>query len=83
MTVGGVPIADLPPHELRRHVVLVTQEHHVFRESLRENLMVAAPDDVLRRALKTVGADWADDLDADLGENRWTAARRSSSRWRG
>ncbi|MET8149188.1 ABC transporter ATP-binding protein [Actinoplanes sp. NPDC049668] len=69
VTVGGVPIADLPPHELRRQVVLVTQEHHVFRESLRENLMVAAPDDVLRRALKTVGADWADDLDADLGEN--------------
>ncbi|AGZ39039.1 ABC transporter ATP-binding protein [Actinoplanes friuliensis] len=69
VTVGGVPIADLPPDELRRQVVLVTQEHHVFRESLRENLMVVAPDDVLKRALKTVGADWADDLDADLGEN--------------
>jgi len=69
VTVGGVPIADLPPDELRRQVVLVTQEHHVFRESLRENLMVAAPDDVLRRALKTVGADWADDLDRDLGEH--------------
>ncbi|MDT5043314.1 MAG: hypothetical protein QOE51_4299 [Actinoplanes sp.] len=69
VTVGGVPIADLPPDELRRQVVLVTQEHHVFRASLRENLMVAAPDDVLRRALKTVGADWADDLDADLGEH--------------
>jgi ABC-type multidrug transport system fused ATPase/permease subunit len=69
VTVGGVPVADLPPDELRRQVVLVTQEHHVFRESLRENLMVAAPDDVLWRALKTVGADWADDLDADLGEN--------------
>jgi ATP-binding cassette, subfamily C, bacterial len=69
VTVGGVPIADLPPDELRRQVVLVTQEHHVFRESLRDNLMVAAPDDVLRRALKAVGADWADDLDTDLGEN--------------
>jgi ATP-binding cassette, subfamily C, bacterial len=69
VTVGGVPIAGLPPDELRRQVVLVTQEHHVFRESLRENLMVAAPDEVLRRALKTVGADWADDLDADLGEH--------------
>ena len=69
VTVGGVPIADLPPDELRRQVVLVTQEHHVFRESLRENLMVAAPDDVLRRALKSVGADWADDLDRDLGED--------------
>jgi len=51
-----------------RQVVLVTQEHHVFRESLRDNLMAAAPDDVLRRALRTVGADWADDLDRDLGE---------------
>ncbi|WP_305785527.1 ABC transporter ATP-binding protein [Symbioplanes lichenis] len=67
VTVGGVPVADLPPDELRRQVVLVTQDHHVFRSTLRDNLMVAAPDDVLRRALKTVGADWADDLDADLG----------------
>jgi ABC-type multidrug transport system fused ATPase/permease subunit len=68
VTVGGVPIVDLPPDELRRQVVLVTQEHHVFRESLRDNLIVAAPDDVLRGALKTVGADWADDLDRDLGQ---------------
>jgi ABC-type multidrug transport system fused ATPase/permease subunit len=68
VTVGGVPIADLTPDELRRHVVLVTQEHHVFRESLRDNLMAAAPDDELRRALRTVGADWAGDLDRDLGE---------------
>ncbi len=69
VTVGGVPVADLPPDELRRQVVLVTQEHHVFRETLRENLMIAAPDDALRRALKTVGAGWADDLDTDLGEH--------------
>jgi ABC-type multidrug transport system fused ATPase/permease subunit len=68
VTVGGVPIADLPPDELRQQVVLVTQEHHVFRESLRDNLIVAAPDDVLRGALKTVGADWADDLDRDLAQ---------------
>jgi ABC-type multidrug transport system fused ATPase/permease subunit len=47
--------------------VLVTQEHHVFRETLRENLMIQAPDAVLREALDTVGADWAGDLDADLG----------------
>jgi len=67
LTVGGVPVADLPPDVLRRQVVLVTQEHHVFRESLRDNLMITAPDDELRRALKMVGADWADDLDRDLG----------------
>ncbi|MGK5678388.1 ABC transporter ATP-binding protein [Actinoplanes sp. URMC 104] len=69
LTVGGVPVADLPADVLRRQVVLVTQEHHVFRESLRDNLMIPAPDDELRRALKTVGADWADDLDRDLGES--------------
>ena len=67
--MGGAPIADLPPDELRRQVVLVTQEHHVFRESLRDNLMVGAPDEALHRALRTVGADWATDLDADLGEH--------------
>ena len=69
VTVGGVPIADLPPDELRRHVVLVTQEHHVFRDTLRANLMADAPDDQLRSALHTVGADWATDLDRDLAEN--------------
>ncbi|MEV6345425.1 ABC transporter ATP-binding protein [Actinoplanes sp. NPDC051851] len=68
VTAGGVPVADLPPDLLRRQVVLVTQEHHVFRETLRENLMIPAPDETLRRALATVGADWATDLDRDLGE---------------
>jgi ABC-type multidrug transport system fused ATPase/permease subunit len=52
---------------LRQQVVLVTQEHHVFRETLRENLMIEAPDAELRKALDTVGADWAGDLDTDLG----------------
>jgi ABC-type multidrug transport system fused ATPase/permease subunit len=75
VTVGGVAVADLPPDLLRRQVVLVTQEHHVFRESLRDNLMVAAPDDRLREALRTVGADWASDLDADLGESPPTGAQ--------
>ncbi len=75
VTVGGVAVADLPPDLLRRQVVLVTQEHHVFRESLRDNLMVAAPDDRLREALRTVGADWAPDLDTDLGENLPTGAQ--------
>jgi ABC-type multidrug transport system fused ATPase/permease subunit len=75
VTVGGVAVADLPPDLLRRQVVLVTQEHHVFRETLRDNLMVVAPDDRLHEALRTVGADWATDLDADLGENPPTGAQ--------
>ncbi|MDT5041723.1 MAG: hypothetical protein QOE51_2708 [Actinoplanes sp.] len=82
VTVGGVPIADLPADTLRRQVVLVTQEHHVFRDSLRDNLTLAAPDATdadLRQALAAVGADWldelADGLDTDLGRHRLDGAR--------
>lgn len=83
VTVGGVPIADLPPDQLRRQVVLVTQERHVFRDTLRANLMVAAPDAQLRRALDTVGATWADDLGRDLGEGRLGGAEAQQLRWPG
>jgi ABC-type multidrug transport system fused ATPase/permease subunit len=30
VTVGGVPLVDLELGDLRRHVALVTQEHHIF-----------------------------------------------------
>jgi ATP-binding cassette subfamily C protein len=69
VTVGGVPIASLPPERLRRQVVLVTQEHHVFGDPVRDNLLVAAPhatDDELRAALRSVGADWLDQLPSGL-----------------
>lgn len=65
VTVGGVPIAGLDPERLRRQVVLVTQEHHVFMGTLRDNLLIAAPDATdaaLRSALAAVGADWTEDL---------------------
>jgi ATP-binding cassette subfamily C protein len=82
VTVGGVPIADLPADTLRRQVVLVTQEHHVFRDSLRDNLTLAAPDASdtdLRRALLAVGVDWLDELpdglDTQLGRGRLDGAR--------
>ncbi|MFC4554341.1 ABC transporter ATP-binding protein [Georgenia faecalis] len=63
VTVGGVPLVDLPEEELRSHVALVTQEHHVFVGSLADNLRLAradASDADLERALATVDAlDWA------------------------
>ncbi|RDI50693.1 ABC transporter ATP-binding protein [Nocardia mexicana] len=65
ITVGGVPVAGLDPDRLRRQVVLITQEHHVFRDTLRENLLLAAPtatDTELRAALAAVGANWATEL---------------------
>ncbi|MCX4674151.1 ABC transporter ATP-binding protein/permease [Streptomyces sp. NBC_01433] len=74
VTVGRVPVADLDPGRLRRHVVLVTQEHHVFQGTVRDNLRIAsarATDAELRGALAAVGAEWADELpdglDTDLG----------------
>ncbi len=68
--VGGVPLVDLPLDELRGHVALVTQEHHVFVGSLADNLRLARPladDDELRAALDAVDAlGWADRLPQGL-----------------
>ncbi|MCW2797154.1 ABC transporter ATP-binding protein [Nocardioides sp.] len=67
VTVGGVGLVELPLADLRGHVALVTQEHHVFVGTLRENLALAAPpgatDDDIRSALDAVDAlDWVDSL---------------------
>jgi ABC-type multidrug transport system fused ATPase/permease subunit len=65
VTIGGTPVADLPPDQLREHVVLITQDHHVFHDTVRDNLLVAKPDatdDELRAALAAVGATWWEDL---------------------
>ena len=60
VTVGGVGLVELPLDDLRGHVALVTQEHHVFVGTLRENLALAAPpgagDDEIRSALDAVDA---------------------------
>ncbi|MEU6540996.1 ABC transporter ATP-binding protein [Streptomyces sp. NPDC047000] len=75
VTVGGVPVAGLAPELLRRQVVLVTQEHHVFLGTVRDNLLIAEPgafDTELWDALAAVGAaGWVrglpDGLDTVLG----------------
>ncbi len=70
VTVGGVPLVDLALDRLRGHVVLVTQEHHVFVGTLAENLLLARPgatDAELRSALGAVEAlGWADGLPRGL-----------------
>ncbi|WP_329134046.1 ABC transporter ATP-binding protein/permease [Streptomyces sp. NBC_01476] len=74
VTAGGVPVADLPPDRLRRQIVLIAQEHHVFHDTLRDNLLIAHPtasDARLLGALEAVDAHWAgelpDGLDTRLG----------------
>jgi ABC-type multidrug transport system fused ATPase/permease subunit len=76
VTVGGVGLTELPLGDLRRHVALVTQEHHIFVGTVRENLALAADgpvtDDDLLAALAAVdAADWVtalpDGLDTKVG----------------
>ncbi|MEV2217158.1 ABC transporter ATP-binding protein [Streptomyces sp. NPDC050997] len=77
VTVGGVPVVELGPEQLRRQVVLVTQEHHVFLGTVRDNLLIAEPaatDEELWAALGAVGANvWVrelpDGLNTELGES--------------
>jgi len=70
VTVGGVGLTELPLDDLRGHVALVTQEHHVFVGTVRENLVLARPgadDAQVREALAAVDAlDWVEALPEDL-----------------
>ncbi|MFM9558680.1 ABC transporter ATP-binding protein [Streptomyces caniscabiei] len=81
VTVGGVPVVDLGPERLRRQVVLVTQEHHVFLGTVRDNLLIAEPaatDEELWAALSAVGADgWVRDLPDGLGTRLGEGGRRT------
>ncbi|WP_079189006.1 ABC transporter ATP-binding protein [Streptomyces kebangsaanensis] len=81
VTVGGVPVAGLEPERLRRQVVLVTQEHHVFLGTVRDNLRIAEPaatDEQVWSALAAVGADtWVRELPHALDTGLGTSAHRT------
>ena len=66
VTMGGVALTALPLEQLRSQVALVTQEHHIFRGTLRDNLTLGRPQagpDEVRAALVAVEAlGWADNL---------------------
>jgi len=66
VTVGGVPLTDLSEAELRQHVALVTQEHHVFVGTIADNVRLGRPDaddGTIRRAIEAIGANsWVDAL---------------------
>jgi ABC-type multidrug transport system fused ATPase/permease subunit len=71
VTVGDVELTALPLPVLRTEVALVTQEHHVFVGTVRDNIVLAresSPDDVVIEALRTVDAwDWVQRLPQQLG----------------
>src|SRR5439155_1228407 len=74
--LGGVELTDLELDDLRGHVALVTQEHHVFVGSVEDNVRLARPSagaDDVRDALDAVDAlDWVDalpdGLDTQVGQ---------------
>ncbi len=70
VTVGEVPLVDLPLDELRSRVALVTQEHHVFVGTIAENLLLAKADADLAdlwQALRAVESEqWVRDLEAGI-----------------
>ena len=65
VSLGGMPIAEVDPVALREHITMVSQEVHTFATTVAENVRAPRPeagDDDVRAALRTVGADWVDDL---------------------
>lgn len=70
VTVGEAEIGYLPVEQARSHVALVTQEHHVFVGTIRENVALAftdKSDDEIWQALIAVNADsWVRELPAEL-----------------
>ncbi|WP_433611440.1 ABC transporter ATP-binding protein [Prescottella agglutinans] len=74
--VGGVDVRDLTTDSVRATVGMVTQDGHLFHESVRANLLLARPDaseadlwDVLRRAnLESLIESLPDGLDTVVGE---------------
>lgn len=70
VTVGGVELTALPLDVLRTEVALVTQEHHVFVGTVRDNILLAredSSDEVVVQALRAVDAwEWVQRLDDGL-----------------
>lgn len=70
VTVGGADLTGLPLEQLRGAVALVTQEHHIFRGTLRDNLTLGlqdASDAQVQAALSAVeAAEWAAALPGGL-----------------
>ncbi|MFB7230921.1 ABC transporter ATP-binding protein [Streptomyces fimicarius] len=69
--LDGVPVADLPVDTLRRRIVLVSQEVHVFDGTVAEDLRLFAPeatDTGIRAAAARLGAtEWLDALPEGIG----------------
>lgn len=60
VTLDGVDLRSLHPKDLRRAIVMVTQEAYLFSGTVADNIALGKPDatmDEIRAAAKAVGAD--------------------------
>jgi ATP-binding cassette, subfamily B, bacterial len=86
ITLDGVDLRDLAQAELRRHVVMVTQENFMFEGTVADNIRFGRPDATdaeVREAAEAVGADrfidaLADGYDTDVAKRggRLSAGQR-------
>ena len=73
MPIGGVDVRELTFDSLRATIGMVTQDGHLFHDSIRENLLFAAPE-------ATEDELWAALRDARLGAPRARRCRPASTR---
>lgn len=83
VTVDGVDLRDLDPEVLARIVGVVSQETYLVHASIRENLLLAAPDATEVELWQALGAAQVADLVATLPEGLDTIVGARGHRFSG
>ena len=66
VTVGGVDVRDMDPHELMDQVAFVFQTNQLFRQTLADNVRAARPDATDDEVTEALHAAQCDDIVAKL-----------------
>ncbi|KGN37902.1 ABC transporter ATP-binding protein [Knoellia subterranea] len=83
VTIDGVDLRDLDPEVLARIVGVVSQETYLVHASIRENLLLAAPDATEVELWQALGAAQVADLVATLPEGLDTVVGARGHRFSG
>lgn len=83
VTIDGVDLRDLDPEVLARVVGVVSQETYLVHASIRENLLLAAPDATEAELWRALGAAQVADLVASLPDGLETVVGARGHRFSG
>ena len=83
VTVDGIDLRDLDPEVLARIVGVVSQETYLVHASIRENLLLAAPDATEADLWRSLGAAQVADLVASLPDGLDTLVGARGHRFSG